>query len=603
MQAQKEKLDKISVEIANIVDEYEEKINNPDKFNYRQRYMANLVFEYRKIAARYKHLNKKYNEEEVYKEFAKLIGEDKKRLKTYEIAERLSKAVIEGEGVIDLVGECADKIKEVYKEYNDVLYHISTTDGMKEIKASKNKLNKYEIENLDAIFATSDTYQLENSIMEANAGGLISKNGILIYPNSPFDKIEDAKDDLELNESTHIYMLREKNFEPVVSFSTDSSYVGYIHFDGEWISREEQEKVERKVDINKLSNNIFNNRQIFIQKSNIELLRKISSIKDREEAMEILEMLIEEGELEYINSRIGINYDDRLKAAQDKSDNRYKKANKTLKKIDADKTGHILDRNLEYAEGYEDEYRSIEIEAEEYDEDTAEKSNIDNKIILKNIFSLSNYLGIRATTILTKEKKKLEGKSEEEKIEYIINKVYGKRENSKKIDLIKRVILGYIAEKEKSDAIGKKMIGEVKEDNSSLLDMMYFKENGITEESIYSFIIDRCEDDYDEFDKRIATMQEAIKNKKVKSIEENVNNFLIARKLIKELIMDPKQAKKKFKELLAGKGNDLSVKSNNLNKSKIKQNRSKNKSLNKNKENCKKTEIKIGKEKSSGRDI
>ena len=94
----------------------------------------------------------------------------------------------------------------------------------------------------------------------------------------------------------------------------------------------------------------------------------------------------------------------------------------------------------------------------------------------------------------------------------------------------------------------------IKEANQDLLDLIYFKENGISERSIYSFIIDCCDDDIDEYKKKISRLKSIVENDEIEDIKFAEERYFNFSNIVQQFETRPKELKRQIKDFFNKRG-------------------------------------------------
>ena len=571
-------------EIAKIIESYTDEINESGKYTLKQRYRATSGFLYRDLMAKNKARYNGENQEEVYREFARKMKMEDKNLKSYELANLVSVSVMEGEPVTDQVGNCAEEIKELYGNNGKAIYCVSTKKGLKKIEPQIKASNYYKAGSQEAIVGASYYEKLMENIVEESLGGTIERAGkYIIYPKNPFKEKSNSLNKIELNREVFVYEVDQENFEPVVNYHTDKGYNGIIDFDGDWISRSEGEKVKEESSINAIEKDFFESRQVFVQTSNIDVIKQIEYTDDEEEILNILEMLIEEGELSYLNLDYGINVNERLRYAKERSNKRLEIAKETMRLIDAKKIEEYLRGNISYSEEQIKEFKQIEIEAEDTNTERPEADGNNHfvKRINNELMKIDSLLGLKAMVLSIKDKKKLEeiekNGSEKDIVNYYVDKMVGKSRSKKEKSILSDLL--YFQTREDKEEVQKRELEGIKDTNTDLLNLIYFKENGISEKSIYSFIIDRCDDDAYMYKDSINRLNDIVEKDAIKQIESDLDRYVISRRVTKQFESHPNDFRRTIKQFFNKKGKTILDEQNHKNIGNIERDTTEKKSL------------------------
>ena len=560
----KEDSKKIEQEIEKIIASYTKEINDNSKYIQGVRVKAESGFIYIKLLAKHKENPTEFTQEDVNREFAKRMRVNDKKLNSNKIQEILQDAIIEGDPVSSKVGECAEKIKEEYKESGRLIYCVSTEKGLKKVNPKRKVSNYYIAGSLDIIVGTSSYDVLLEKIVEECAGENVKKAGkYIIYSQNPFNEGRESGEEIKLNREITIYAVNEENFAPVLNYRTNRNFDGIIDFRGEWISRSESEDVQDEKSIKSISKDFFNERQVFVQKSNIDVVRQIEDNDDEEEILNILEMLLEEGELEYLNPKYDVNINKRLLDAKKRNDERLDIAKKTMKAIDPKKIEEYLNQNIAFAEPTIQRIKQIAVEAEDLDAESEEKKDKginDTKLgkedICRTLSQIDSLLGIRTRVISYTNKREIEeiliNGTEKDLVSFYTNKLLGNNRSEKEKAVLTDIV--YYATKRNKEEIKKEKLQSIKEANQDLLDLIYFKENGISERSIYSFIIDCCDDDIDEYKKKISRLKSIVENDEIEDIKFAEERYFNFSNIVQQFETRPKELKRQIKDFFNKRG-------------------------------------------------
>ena len=549
----KEDSSKIEQEINKIVESYIDEINESGKYTIKQKYRATSGFLYRFLMAKNKENHNEKNQENVYKEFARRMKLDDKNLKSYELAKLVSTSVIEGEPVTDQVGNCAEDIKELFHKSNRAIYCVRNRKGLKNIEPQSKASNYYKAGTEAVIVGASYYEKILDAIVEESIGESVEKAGkYIIFSKNPFREGGGDLNKIKLAREVFVYEVDQENFEPVVSYHTDKDYNGIIDFEGEWISRSEGERIKGETRVAEIDKKYFESRQVFIQKSNIDIIKQIEYTDDEEEILNILEMLIEDGELKYLNLDYGINVNERLKSAKERSDRRFEIAKETMKAIDAIKIENYLNANVNYDKEQIKTFKQIEIEAEELEpvSDKKEDKKSFRKRINKELTYINPILGMKGKWLLLKDRKKLEdiekNGSRKDIVTYIINGIVGSDKTEMEKEILSDIL--YFQLSDDKEVVQSERIEEIKDKITDMLNLIYFRESGISEKSIYSYIADRYDDDIYSYKNSINRIKDIVGKDAIKQIKSDIDRYVISSKIQKQFETSPKDFKSQMKQ-------------------------------------------------------
>ena len=221
--------------------------------------------------------------------------------------------------IFELKTEYGNDIKKIFVDNNIDLTHITSIspekleDGI--IKKSSGVLNNYEIERVDAVFASSTPVDGNNPYIAWKDGELVKLgDSEYIYGNDNIEITKDSegKNHAMLKEPNYIYHISPEKFEPVCNFTIDKkTNEPVFEFSDEWISDTEVDisdnnqvkKIEEVRDVTSL----LENYTILCDKYSQRIGMKAIKFGNEKEGMQFIIEKIKEGNVRYINGEAGIN--------------------------------------------------------------------------------------------------------------------------------------------------------------------------------------------------------------------------------------------------------------------------------------------------------
>lgn len=201
-------------------------------------------------------------------------------------------------------------IHDAYLTFESTLKHCSPVPDLSELRATVRE-NQYSNEIIKGIFASSDYDDTIHYMGRAVAGGMIYKNGILVYPSNPFSDDQNTKTKLKLKKPIYLYSVNAKDFEPSITLELmhgtreDGSSIFFpdLRFDGEWTCKVPSINCEME-EIDDIPTSILKNCQIFYSttKSKFD-----ANPKSKEDYKTYVMKLYKKKKLGYVNDEVGVN--------------------------------------------------------------------------------------------------------------------------------------------------------------------------------------------------------------------------------------------------------------------------------------------------------
>lgn len=229
--------------------------------------------------------------------------------------ERLAEDV---KSILELMGQYAQEIKEIFIACGEALSHITDIApeqlvGAK-IAKSENRVNHYETERGNWVFASSSPIDGKNSYTARNSqSGMIKVGEYILYGSDNLQIVRDEKGGSRvcLKKPNYAYFLSPKNFQPVVTLKRDQNGNPYFEFSEEWVSEEEIDihSSEQVLGIGKITDvtALIKNYQVFCDVGQNGEGERIISAPSQVEAMQRLVASIRSGRVRYINGEANIN--------------------------------------------------------------------------------------------------------------------------------------------------------------------------------------------------------------------------------------------------------------------------------------------------------
>lgn len=221
--------------------------------------------------------------------------------------------------IFELMKRYQEDIKQIFLENGVALKHITNISPENvvggHIRKSKNRLNNYETEVGDWVFASSSPIGDNNPYIARKPKDGMINIGHYAYimggDNIDIQLDEHGDKHAVLKEPNYVYKINPQNFLPVVTLKTDKNGEPYFEFSEEWISQEDVDindprqviGVEKIVDIT----NLLNQYQILCDINHQGIGRQIHSIGNVEQIIQTILSKIQDGSLRYINDEAGIN--------------------------------------------------------------------------------------------------------------------------------------------------------------------------------------------------------------------------------------------------------------------------------------------------------
>lgn len=230
------------------------------------------------------------------------------------------------QSLFKLMNKLRDDIKTIYVESNCSLTYITpiSPENMEDgkIKISQGRLNNYETEMGDWVFASSEPADGRNAYIARQENGMMIRIGKFSYVyGDEIDIVTDDEDNSRavLKKPNYVYEISPDNFFPVVTLKDDREGNVFFEFSKEWISEKDVDISDKKqvLGVKKLEDvtDLLDNYHVFCDtrqynKEDKPLGIIVKERPSREEAKTALADYIQSGDIRYINSECGINVDE-----------------------------------------------------------------------------------------------------------------------------------------------------------------------------------------------------------------------------------------------------------------------------------------------------
>ncbi len=242
-----------------------------------------------------RYIKERFNIEDIPLENVEIAikGAMHRSLRVFEIVERYKAAIVDS-----------------YVKNNARLWHCSPVSGLTSLNYTIRE-NQYLNEIVKGVFASSGYYDLTNYIGRAVVGGMIVRDGVVIYPDNPFSRIQHSKTKMELKQPIYMYSVDANGFVPSVCLELqhgtkengDTLFFPDLRFDDEWTIIKPEVPCECE-EITYIPTSHLKEFQVLYRKGKVDL--DLGS-KSRDEARKQLEKLIKKGKLGYINQERNVN--------------------------------------------------------------------------------------------------------------------------------------------------------------------------------------------------------------------------------------------------------------------------------------------------------
>ena len=212
--------------------------------------------------------------------------------------------------VFDIIERYKKAVHEAYLSFDSKLRYCSATPGITSLNHSV-KENQYMNMIVDGIYAFSAYDDMIIYMGKTISGGLIDRDGILVYPTNPFSVNQSAKTKIQLKNPIYVYTVNATAFMPSVCLElihgsrADGSDVYFpdIRFDGEWVSKEKEIVCDCE-ELDYIPSSILKSYQVLYSKGSVNVDKKN---KTRQEYGKYVSDLVKKGKLHSVNEEFGIN--------------------------------------------------------------------------------------------------------------------------------------------------------------------------------------------------------------------------------------------------------------------------------------------------------
>lgn len=251
---------------------------------------------------------KKIANKEILKYIKERYGIDNIPLENVDVA--IEGAAQRASRVFETIDRYKKAIHDAYLSYDTKLRHCSSSGNIKALNSTVRE-NQYLNEIVNGVFASSDYNDIVNYMGRAITGGMICRDGIVVYPENPYSLDTSTKSKLSLKTPMFLYTVDAQDFDPSVCLELQhgtredgsSIFFADLRFDGEWTCKKSQVECERE-EITTIPTSHLKEYQILYRKGKVDL---DYSQKNREEYKKMVKKMIGKDKLGYVNEEMGIN--------------------------------------------------------------------------------------------------------------------------------------------------------------------------------------------------------------------------------------------------------------------------------------------------------
>ena len=225
----------------------------------------------------------------------------------------------EANEIFELMTEYKQSIKRIFVDNSIDITHI-TSIAPEELEGgvlrkSIDRANNYETERVDGVFASSTPADGNNPYLARNSSGMIRLGkSTYIYGNDNIEVTQDSegKKRAILRQPNYIYYINPTRFNPVCNLTIDLiSHEPIFEFSEEWISDSEVDISDpsqvRNIEEVRDVTNLLEHYIILCDKQSQGIGIKARQLKTKSDALEFIEMKIQDGSVRNINHETGIN--------------------------------------------------------------------------------------------------------------------------------------------------------------------------------------------------------------------------------------------------------------------------------------------------------
>lgn len=221
--------------------------------------------------------------------------------------------------IFDLIERYAYDIKQIFIRQKIAITHITDVSPNQmiggKISKSSNRLNNYETEKGDWVFASSAPLDGKNPYIARNPklGMVFIGDNTYIYggDNMEVQQGLDGNNTVKLRNSNYIYSINPQRFKPVVTIKRNKDGKAVFDFSEEWVSEQEVDikDKEQVTNIEKVDDitELVKHYQILCDVYQMGEAFRVRNSHSKEEALNILFDGIVDGNLKYINAEANIN--------------------------------------------------------------------------------------------------------------------------------------------------------------------------------------------------------------------------------------------------------------------------------------------------------
>ncbi len=212
--------------------------------------------------------------------------------------------------VFELIERYKNAIRDAYLSFDTKLRYCTNVAGISELSHVV-KENQYMNMIVDGVFASSAYEIMMARFGKYIAGGVVFRDGVLLYPTNPFSIHQTGKTKIQLKNPMYVYSVNAADFVPSVCLELihgsrqDGSdiYFPDLRFDDEWVSKEKKISCECE-EIDYIPTSLLKTYQVLYNTGKAKVDHKNVS---RQEYIKHIAELVKKGKLISINEEFGIN--------------------------------------------------------------------------------------------------------------------------------------------------------------------------------------------------------------------------------------------------------------------------------------------------------
>lgn len=220
--------------------------------------------------------------------------------------------------IFELMEKYKKDIKQIFISNGETIAHITENSPDKMIGGkvirSVNRLNNYETQRGNWVFASSSPLDGKNLYMARNKSGMVLIfPDLCIYGDDNMQIQQDDKGDnrVLLRRPNYIYQINPEDFTPVVNLTIDENNNPFFEFSEEWTCDHDIDISDKKtvLNIQKIIDitELIRNFQILCDVNGTSKAIEIKKCSTKRKAIQMLISAVKDGSLRYINKEAGIN--------------------------------------------------------------------------------------------------------------------------------------------------------------------------------------------------------------------------------------------------------------------------------------------------------